>query len=539
MHIMDSNDDKKQSTILVLISTSTLWQASFGRLRLRSAVCNLGKYVLLSACCSCASLTPMTINALPHTAVKSVDTFAANSTQTGDLTLATDAQSAQVQAKVVAGTTISPAKPSPVVIVTDAQGKLTPKTSTALLKKRWRKAYQELNMLANLEQAVTGNPLIDGNQITLLHDGPQTMAAMIAAIKAAKHHIHLETYIFDQDPLGIAFAELLIERQKAGVQVRIIYDSIGTVGTPKTFFESLSQAGIELLEFHPVNPINTLSQGTAWSPNQRDHRKLLVVDGNIAFTGGINISNSYANSSLFRSKRAGNTSVGWRDTHIQITGPAVAAIQWVFLDTWLEEKELNFEQLPEADYFPILKNIGTQLVRVLASGPDENQDIYQAYLSALYQAKRSIHITCAYFVPDEAILNALSAAVRRGVDVKLVLPGVNDNDLVSQASKSYFEEMLTSGVQLFQLKVAVLHAKTAVIDSQWSTVGSTNIDTRSFLHNREINVMVFSPEFGKEMENAFAEDLKSSTPVSKEVWADRPLLDRLKQWFARRLSYWL
>jgi cardiolipin synthase len=540
---MDSDDDKKQSTILVSvlisISISILWQASFGRLRLRSAACNVSKYVLLSACCSCASLTPMTINALPDTAVKSVNNFAASATQINALPRPKESQSTQVQAMTVADTPAMPSKMTPVVIVTDAQGKLAPKTSAALLKKRWRKAYQDLNMLANLEQAVTGNPLIDGNQITLLHDGPQTMAAMIAAIKAAQHHIHLETYIFDHDPLGIAFAELLMERQSAGVQVRIIYDSIGTVGTPKAFFEGLRTAGVELLEFHPVNPLNTLSQGNAWSPNQRDHRKLLVVDGNIAFTGGINISNSYATSSLFRSKRAGNKSVGWRDTHIQIVGPAVAAVQWVFLDTWLEEKELSFEQLPDAVYFPILNNAGKQLVRVLASAPDDNQDIYQAYLSALNQAKRSIHITCAYFVPDDAILNALSAAARRGVDVKLVLPGVNDNDLVSQASKSYFEEMLVAGVQLFQLKVAVLHAKTAVVDRQWSTVGSTNIDTRSFLHNREINVMVFSPEFGLEMENAFAEDLKSSSPVSKEAWADRPVLDRLKQWFARRLAYWL
>ncbi|MFZ6800039.1 cardiolipin synthase [Undibacterium sp. Di24W] len=425
------------------------------------------------------------------------------------------------------------------VIVTNSKGKLVGKSSKALLKQRWRNAYQDLNLLANLEQAVTGNPLIDGNQITLLHDGPQTMAATKVAIQEAKHHIHLETYIFDQDALGIAFAELLIARQTAGVQVRIIYDSVGTVGTPQVFFERLRNTGIELLEFHPVNPVSTIRQGIAWSPNQRDHRKLLVVDGNIAFAGGINISNSYATSSLFRSKRAGNTSVGWRDTHIQITGPAVAAMQWVFLDTWLEEKELNFEQLPAADYFPLLKNAGTKLVRILASGPEDNQDIYQAYLSALYQAKRSIHITCAYFVPDQAILNALNAAVQRGVDVKLILPGVNDNDLVSQASKSYFDEMLSSGVQLFQLKVAVLHAKTAVIDSQWSTVGSTNIDTRSFLHNREINVMVFSTEFGLEMENAFTEDIQSSVQINKDVWADRPVFDRVKQWLARQLGYWL
>uniref|UniRef100_UPI003753E638 phospholipase D-like domain-containing protein n=1 Tax=Undibacterium sp. TaxID=1914977 RepID=UPI003753E638 len=192
-----------------------------------------------------------------------------------------------------------------------------------------------------------------------------------------------------------------------------------------------------------------------------------------------------------------------------------------------------------ADLFPPLQHQGSHLVRVLASGPDDNQDIYQAYLTAIKQAQHRIHITCAYFVPDQAVLDALAAAVKRGVDVKLILPGVNDNDLVAQASKSYFTEMLDQGIQLFQLKVAVLHAKTAVIDGQWSTVGSTNIDTRSFLHNREINVVVFSPAFGSEMESAFTEDLRSSTQVSKETWAQRPILDRLKQWFARRFAYWL
>ena len=427
----------------------------------------------------------------------------------------------------------------PIVIAEFGIGTSTPKISVSLLKKRWRKAYTELNFLANLEQAVTGNPLIDGNQLTLLHDGPQTMAAMIKAIQEAKHHIHLETYIFDQDPLGIAFADVLIERQQAGIPVRIIYDSIGTVGTPQAFFDRLSAAGVELLEFHPVNPLQSAHQRQAWSPNQRDHRKLLVVDGDIGFTGGINISNSYATSSLFRSKRARSTTVGWRDTHLQIRGPAVAAIQWVFLDTWLEEKELNFEQLPDAQYFPKLAYAGPHLVRVLASAPEENQAIYQAYLSAIQQAQHSIHITCAYFVPDQAILTALMAAVKRGVEVKLILPGANENDFVSQASKSYFSEMLSAGVQLFQMNVAVLHAKTAVIDGLWSTVGSSNIDTRSFLHNREINVMVFSPEFGLEMENAFTEDLKSSTRLSKETWEERSMMEKIKQWMARRFEYWL
>nr|WP_315469690.1 cardiolipin synthase [uncultured Undibacterium sp.] len=485
----------------------------------------LSSYCIVASCCSCSVLTPHAQELTPESKTASMP-----SNRTDD----DHDRSASVRVGH-----LTPDASQADLMVRNAQGQLTTKASAVLLKKRWRGAYQDLRTLAILEQTVTGNPLIDGNQITLLHDGPQTMAAMIAAIKTAKKHIHLETYIFDQDPLGDGFAKLLMERQAAGVQVRIIYDSVGTLGTPQAFFDALSASGIELLAFHPFNPVRALSEAVPWSPNQRDHRKLLVVDGQIAFTGGINISNSYATSSLFRSKQRGNPAVGWRDTHIQMVGPAVAAIQWVFLDTWLEEKKLDFADLPVADFFPLLPQRGTHLVRVLASGPQDNQDIYQAYLVALNQAQHRIHITCAYFVPDKAILAALGAAVKRGVDVRLILPGVNDNDLVSQASKSYFAEMLEQGVQLFQLKVAVLHAKTAVIDGQWSTVGSTNIDTRSFLHNREINVVVYSPAFGQEMESAFAEDLRSSIPVSQESWAQRSLLDHIKQWLARRLAYWL
>lgn len=484
--------------------------------------------VCLSSClvmCSCSSISASPPMSSPYS----------------NMTLAQTGQSQEQHA--VATPTVTQAANSSMaqtpIVVTNMDGQLTPNASAALLKKRWHGAYQDLRNLAAMEQDITGNPLIDGNQVALLHDGPQTMAAMIAAIKSAKHHIHLETYIFDQDALGTAFAKLLIERQTAGIQVRIIYDSVGTIGTPMSFFDELRAAGIELLEFHPFNPITAAREMLTWNPNQRDHRKLLVVDGEVAFTGGINISNSYASSSLFRSKRKTKQNVGWRDTHIRVKGPAVAAIQQVFLNTWIEEKKLKVADFASIEFFPPLAKSGTQLVRVLASAPQDNQDIYQAYLLAINQAQHTIHITCAYFVPDQAILQALSAAVQRGVEVKLILPGVNDNDLVSQASKSYFSEMLDQGIALFQLNVAVLHAKTAVIDSQWSTVGSANIDTRSFVHNREINVMVFSPTFGLEMESAFTEDLRSSTMISKQMWQERSMMARLQQWFARRFAYWL
>ncbi|MCX7171040.1 MAG: cardiolipin synthase [Proteobacteria bacterium] len=430
---------------------------------------------------------------------------------------------------------VAPASPT----VSNAQGTLSTKKSASLLARRWRNSHVAVEALAALEEAATGSPLIAGNKVTLLYDGPQTIAAMIAAIAAAKDHINLETYIFDQDELGIRFAELLIARQRDGIQVNVIYDSVGTLGTPQAFFDKMRDAGIHLLAFNPVNPLKLTAP---WAPNNRDHRKILVVDGSVAFTGGVNISSAYANSSLFRSKSRPNATnatsakVGWRDTHVKIEGPAVAALQWAFLEAWASQ---NSPDLPDSNFFPPLKEAGDKLVRVLASEPGGDYEIYKAYVLAIQEAKKTVHITSAYFVPDVQILRAMTDAAQRGVDVKLILPGVTDSGLVFHAAQSFFSEMLASGIRIYRLQIAVLHAKTAVIDKVWATVGSTNIDTRSFLHNNEINVVVFSDEFGAAMENAFVEDLRLSEEVTREKWEQRPFADRFKEWAARRLEYWL
>ena len=423
----------------------------------------------------------------------------------------------------------APASPT----VTNAKGTLSEKKSASLLARHWRNSHLDVAGLAALEEAATGSPLIAGNKVSLLYDGPQTMAAMMAAIAGAKDHINLETYIFDQDELGIKFADLLIERQRAGVQVNVIYDSVGTIGTPQTFFDKMRDAGIHLLAFNPVNPSKLLG---SWKPNNRDHRKILIVDGTVAFTGGVNISNTYAKSSLFRSKGRRNAEVGWRDTHVKIEGPAVAALQWTFINHWASQ---NSPALSDSNFFPPLKEAGDKLVRVLASEPGGDHEIYKAYILAIQEAKETVHITSAYFVPDVQILQALSDAAHRGVDVKLILPGVSDSDLMLYAAQSFYTEMLASGIRIYQLQIAILHAKTAVIDKFWSTVGSTNFDTRSFLHNSEINVVIFGEEFANAMENAFSEDLRHSVEITKEDWAQRPLGDRLREWAARSLEFWL
>lgn len=428
--------------------------------------------------------------------------------------------------------TVSPSVPANPT-VTNAQGALSQKASRSLLASRWHNSHTNVAALASIEEEATGSPLIAGNKVTLLYDGPQTMKAMMAAISAAKDNINLETYIFDQDELGLRFADLLIARQRAGVQVNIIYDSVGTLGTPQAFFDRMRDAGIHLLAFNPVNP---LKLAVPWELNNRDHRKILIVDGMIAFTGGVNISAYYARSSPFRSKAKRNAHYGWRDTHIQIEGPAVAALQWIFLNNWMSQ---NATELPDKNYFPPLKNVGNKVVRVLASEPDSDPDVYRAYILAIQEAKKTIHITNAYFVPDTQTMQVLCAAAQRGVDVKIILPGITDSGLVLQAEQSYYSQLLECGIKIYQLQIAVLHAKTAVIDHVWSTVGSTNIDTRSFMHNKEINVIVFGDEFAGWMENAFSDDLRNTIQITKEQWEQRSLYDRFKEWVARRLEYWL
>lgn len=426
-------------------------------------------------------------------------------------------------------------------VVTSA-GKLPRQTTEQLLKKRWAKSTLDLKAQAALEEAATGVPLIAGNKVQLLFDGPQTMAEMMKAIAAARNHINFETYIFDQDELGEQFADLLVQKQREGVVVNVIYDSVGTLGVPQAFFDRMREGGVHLIAFNPVNPAKT--RGNGWKLNNRDHRKMLIVDGKVGFTGGINISDTYARSSPFRSgsgrardaKAKSEDEVGWRDTHVRIEGPAVQAMQWLFVQAWIEQ---DADDLRDANYFLPVPPAGDKVVRVLGSQPEGRYEIYKAMLLAMQEAKKSIHITCAYFVPDDQTLQALVDAARRGVDVQLVLPSVSDSGLVFHAGRAFYQPLLEAGVKIHELKLSVLHAKTVVIDGVWSTVGSTNIDRRSFLHNSEVNVIVMGDVFGLEMEKAFKEDLRNSSEVTLATWNKRPLTLRLKEWLARVWDYWL
>ncbi len=390
-----------------------------------------------------------------------------------------------------------------------------------------------------LEEALVGSPLTTGNQVLLLQDGPATYQAMFAAIAGAQDHINLETYILDDDEVGQRFAQALIAKQAEGVQVNLLRDSAGTFGTPKAFFTQLAASGIRVLEFNPVNP---LAARESWQWNQRDHRKLLIVDGRTAFLGGINISSVYSGGSFKRGsqgapKTPGAANPAWRDTDLQLKGPVVAELQKLFIEAWEKQKG---PPLASKNYFPPLQVAGRQVVRAIGSAPDEPFSlIYATLLSAIGSAETSVRITNAYFVPDLQLLDALEAAAARGVDVSLILPGQTDSWLTFHAGRRNYERLLRAGVKLYERRGVVLHSKTALIDGVWATVGSTNLDWRSFLHNHELNAVVLGAEFGGQVQAMFERDLAASDPITLTAWRQRSLDLRIKEQFARLWEYWL
>jgi len=388
-----------------------------------------------------------------------------------------------------------------------------------------------------MEQAINiDSPLVLGNKLTLLQDGPATYQAMFAAMREAKDHIHLETYIFEDDDIGKQFADLLLERQAAGIQVNLIYDSVGCLNTPKEFFERLSAGGIQVLEFNPVNPL--AGKKKEWLLNNRDHRKLLVVDGRIAFIGGINISETYSSGPSTRSgRKKGAKPAGWRDTHLQIEGPVVAEFQKLFLDTWSKQKG---PPLTGKNHFPALDKRGDDIVRAIGSASsDPHSLIYLTLMSAIDSAEQRIYLTNAYFVPDPQLIKALTDAAKRGVEVKLVLPSHTDSWATFHAGRSHYSKLLRAGVKIYERRGAVMHSKTASIDGVWSTIGSTNLDWRSFLHNDEINAAILGRDFSRQMDAMFARDLAESDAIDLERWEQRSLMLRLKEGAARLAEYWL
>lgn len=420
----------------------------------------------------------------------------------------------------------------------NAKGPISERKSAAIVAALKRSAgdIDILDKHIALEQAINDSPLVLGNKVTLLQDGPATYTAMLDAIAGAQDHINMETYIIEDDAMGQTFAQALMSKQRQGVQVNLIYDSVGSLGTSKPFFDELAQAGVAVLEFNPVNPLAT--RGNAWLINNRDHRKLLIVDGRTAFLGGINISSVYTSGSLLRHKpktRSGDDA--WRDTDLKIDGPVVADFQKLFLQTWDKQKG---KALAAKNYTPTLTAVGQDIVRAIGSTPDDPYSlVYLTLISAISNAEKQVYLTNAYFVPDPQLIQALIDAATRGVDVRLILPSFSDSAVVFHAGRAQYSRLLAGGVQIFERQGALLHAKTAMIDGVWSTVGSSNLDWRSFMDNDEVNAVVLGRDFAAQMSAMFAIDQAASQPIDAKTWAKRPLPFKLKEWMAQLWERWL
>ncbi len=416
-----------------------------------------------------------------------------------------------------------------------AGGLLTPEGSKAIMDRLQRSSEPTdlLERLAAVTESVSETPLTRGNKVTLLVDGKATYAAMFEAMNQARDHINLESFIIEDDETGRRFSELLLHKHAEGVQVDVIYDSFGSSSTSAAFFERLRSAGIQVVQFNRINPLEGHGK---WGVIERDHRKILIIDGKVAFAGGVNISQAYS-SGRSGGGTVGKSPVAMRDTDVRVEGPAVAELQKLFLDTWQAQKG---PALPPRDYFPALKEEGKDLVQVLGSTPGRtNRITFVMYAAAITFAQHAVHLTTAYFIPDDQILKAFTDAARRGVDVKLILPSTTDSQLALNAQRSNYSALLKAGVKVYELRGAMLHAKTAVIDDVWSTVGSSNMDYLSFLSNDEVNVVVVDREFAAQMETMFARDLTASDEIRWDEWRRRTLLSRLEEGIAHLLFRWL
>lgn len=374
-------------------------------------------------------------------------------------------------------------------------------------------------------------PLIVGNRVDLLVDGPETYAAMFEALRAARRTIDLESFIFDDvEQAGERLTELLAERVDAGVSVRVLVDGIGSRGAGKTL-EQLSAAGVRTCVFNPVG--RSLLRPARL--NHRDHRKIVVVDGDDAFAGGINFSRVYrSGSSLFSRRTRGTLDEGWRDTHVRIRGPASRRLRELFSRSWTEQgcAASTSEQLGVDSTRTEIAKAGGTVVQVIPSSPDSmTNPTYLSVLGAIAFSRESIAITMAYFVPDDRLENALIAASLRGVEVRMILPAFSDFQGVFHAGRSHYSRLLAANVRIYEQEHAFLHAKTVVVDRIWSTVGSTNWDWRSFVDNDEVSVVIIEESFARRMRALFDDDLAHSTEVTLEAWNRRGWRLRLLEGF--------
>jgi len=382
-----------------------------------------------------------------------------------------------------------------------------------------------------VEQIVAESPLFTGNQVHILRDGAETFPAMFAAIRQATRYVYLEYYIFEDVTCdGEMLSDLLIRQTRAGVRVRVIYDGIGSIGTDSAFFDKLQAAGVQVVEFNPLNPWKRHS-----ALNSRDHRKLLIADGAVAIIGGVNLSSTYQSAPSAREGQAtGQSSQNiWHDTDIEVTGPVVPELEKLFKEHWREQLGVPLESEGDTPD-PTQPPPGEEVVRILGSSPAKlKRRYYVTVITAIRNAESSIWITGAYFVPTHQEKEGLVAAARRGVDVRLLLPSRSDSGPALAVQHSHYEELLRAGVKIYERDDGILHSKTMVIDQVWSIVGSSNFDHRSVLFNDEVDAVVLGKATGERLTADFKADLQHAQAIDPEHWHHRSALEHLRENFWR------
>ena len=356
-----------------------------------------------------------------------------------------------------------------------------------------------------------GGVVVGGNRIDVLLNGDEIFPAKLDLIRAARKTITYAQYVFEEGAPAADTAQALAERCRAGVKVHVLVDAVGSLMMPSQYRDWLTEAGCELAFYRPLSP---------WAMdrvNNRNHRRILVVDGRVGVTGGSGTSGKWSGN--------GRQEGQWRDTDLRLEGPVVSQLQGAFAENWLEATGVA---LGGADYFPspieAKGQVESQIVRSSPAGG--SVAMYTMFLLAIASARQAIYITNPYFVPDDKMLSTLLQARQRGVRVVLLLPGATDHNLVRQASRSELGRLLQAGVKVYEYRAALLHAKTMVIDSIWATVGSTNLDRRSFELNEELNLVVYNPDIARRLEGVFEADLRGSREVTYEAWKNRGILSR-------------
>jgi cardiolipin synthase A/B len=357
-----------------------------------------------------------------------------------------------------------------------------------------------------------GPQLLPGNQVRALLNGDEIFPAMLAAVRAARKTVTFETYVYWSGEVGRQFTEALAERSRAGVKVHVLFDAVGAGKIDKAHVRQLEQAGVEVRKYNPLRWHSIVRI------NNRTHRKILVADGTVGFTGGVGIGDEWAGNA--------QDPAHWRDTHFRVEGPAVAQMQAAFIENWIETTGIV---LHGADYFPALRQAGGQLAQFFVSSPGGGgESIQLLYLLSIAAAGKAIRLSASYFVPDDNEVRMLAQAAKRGVSVQIIVPGPHiDSEIVRRASRASWGELLRAGVEIYEFQPTMYHVKVMIVDGLWVSVGSTNFDTRSFSTNDEANLNVHDRAFAGAQERIFADDLKRSRRISLEEWEKRPWSEKL------------